>query len=385
MRRRNGWAAWIVAAVALSACGDSTGVARNYDPYVTANQLEDVLAPVVDSEDLLLGLDLAVITLEWYDADGLAAAVALPTGSRDGIRGALAARRRGPLATARAGDGTDVRQPGDDGALGDRLAPGGLAPLYIPSAIRGRTLVWDPVEGYVPVADASAPADGVRLVLYRMDPYAGYPAAPLSEIGVLDILDEDRSGAERVRIYALRTAGPDRVIADYFVELAGSGTSTEGELLLNAAGRFGDAAAVELELAEERSWSRTGDRDELRMDYRIQRGGQSVRVAGLARARYEAYEWSTFDFDVAVRGAGPDVDIDAQIESDDSLRGEIRADGRLAIRIGGYDGRPTFERPDGSLSYGELDALDAVWTGINDVVWYADWLLVPQELLWLDG
>ena len=383
MRRRNGWARWAVVAIVLAACGDSTGVARNYDPYVTANQFEDVLGAVTDSEDLLLSLDLAVVTLTWYDADGLAAAVALRTEPAVGIMDALAARRQGGrLRTAT----DDPRSPALNGGSGSgRIAPGDVSPLYVPSAIRGRTLVWDPVEGYVPVTDPSAPSDGVRLVLYRMDPYDGYPSEPLSEIGVLDILDEDHSGGEQVRVYAVRTSGPNRVIADYFVELTGSGTASDGQLLLNAQGRFGDATAVDLDLSEERSWSQAADRDDLRMDYTLRRGGQSLRVAGIARADFEGYEWGTFDFDVAVRGGGPDVDIEAQVRPDDSLWGEIRADGRLAIRIGGYDGRPTFERPGGTLSYGELDALDAVWTGISDLIWYADWLLVPQELLWLDG
>jgi hypothetical protein len=382
MSRRIGWAGWIVAVFAVAACGDSTGVARDYDPFVTANQFDDVLGAVAGNEDLLLSLDLAVVTLEWYDADGLAAAVALRAEAGDGLMAAVDARRQRRTGIALEGAASaDVYGASETG----RLTPGAVSPLYIPSAIRGRTLVWDPVEGYVPVSDPTAPVDGVRVVLYAMNPYDGYPSDPLSEIGVLDILDEDHSGGEQVRIYAVRTSGPDRVIADYFVEMAASGTAAQGELLLNAEGRFGDATAVDLDLSEERSWSQAGDRDELRMDYIVRRGGQSLRVAGIARADFEAYEWRTFDFDVAVRGGGPNVDIEAQIRSDDSLWGEIRADGRLAIRIGGYDGRPSFERPEGTLSYDELDALDAVWTGISDLVWYADWLLVPQELLWLDG
>ncbi|MEJ2502892.1 MAG: hypothetical protein P8177_06180, partial [Gemmatimonadota bacterium] len=303
MRWRGGAAWWAVAVLALAACGDGTGVARDFDPYVAADQFGDVLAPMADNEGLLLSLDLAVVTLEWYHADGLAAALAVQRGVAPGLLGAIAGRRgRGRISAA--GSGTDGAGSPDRRLpiTTDGLAPAAPAPLYIPSSIRGRTLVWDPVEGYVPVEDALAPATGVRLALYRMDPYSGYPAEPLSQIGVLDILDEDHSGGERVRIEAVRTAGPNRVIADYAVELSGSGTSDEGEMRLDAEGRFGDETSVELELSEIRNWSRSNDRDELRMDYSLRRGGSRARLAGSARSSYEGFVWDSFDFEVAVRG-----------------------------------------------------------------------------------
>lgn len=374
-RRTNhpGVALLLAATAVWAGCGDSTGIARDYDPYITLDRLEDVLVPMQEGEELLLTLDLAVSTLNWYDANTFAALLSPRPDRTRSLRAALGR----PDARGRA----ETPAPASVGSG----APAGTEALSLPTSVRGRTLFWDAVEGYVPGSRSGAPSNGVRMVLYRMDPYTGYPSSPLTEVGYLDLIDADFSGGEAIRVVAVRTSGPDRVIADYRVQLTWNGTADNGGMEVRGEGAFGDAAVLDIALYERLTWSRSQNRDELRLDHVFRRGGQSVSLSGRATSRFEAYEWETFDFAVGFRGGGDDVDIDAEIEPDGSLRGEIRSDGRLAVRIGGYDGHPTFERPRDELSWSELDTLDAVWTGISDLIWWSDWLLVPQEVLYLDG
>lgn len=361
------------AAASAGACGDATGVAENYDPAITLDRLEEVLAPFHENEELLLALDLAVGTLDYYGGSFVASAVAAVPRVKPGSSLLQTLQLRERVAPGAV--------PSDPSGM-DGVTAGETAALRVPAGLAGRTLVWDAVDGYIPVSGGGAPAAGVRFVLYRMDPYTGYPTTPLAETGVLDLVDEYSPSGDAVRVTALRTAGPDRVIADYVVALSGTGTYSEGGMQMTAGGMFGDAARVELDLSERMTWSASADRDELALDYGFRRGGRSVTLSGRAASRFEAYEWESFDFDVAFRGSRPNVDLEARIGPDGSLRGEIRSDGRLAVHIGGYDGYPTFERAGQQrLSVWEEEVLFDVWTGISDLILMADWLLVPQEVL----
>ena len=371
----------LLAATGLAAaCGDSTGPAHHYDPYETLDRLESVLRPFGENEDLLLALDLAVGTLDYYGAGALAA-VAAPRPQRgQPVLTTLRAAVNAPHRVSAPGptDGSSGVRSADPIVGGATTAAPGAA-FLLPNSLRGRTLAWDPVDGYVITGRGGGPADGVRFLLYRMDTYTGYPDTPLAELGWVDLVPE---GADRVRVRAVRTAGPDRELADYRVSLSGAGSYSEGEMELRSEGWLGDGAVVELDLLERLTWSASTDRDELLLDYDLDRNGRSVRLRGEADSRYEAYDWARFSFDLAFRGHGARVDLEADVEEDGRLRGEIRDDGRIAVRIRGYDGSPRFERADGrSMGWGELEALEDIWTGISDLVVWMDWVLLPQELL----
>jgi len=56
----------------------------------------------------------------------------------------------------------------------------------------GRTLVWDLQESaYAPAARAEGPAEAIRVVLYAIDSTTGLPAAPLVEIGTIDMYPQN--------------------------------------------------------------------------------------------------------------------------------------------------------------------------------------------------
>ncbi|NIQ60333.1 MAG: hypothetical protein GWN71_45605, partial [Gammaproteobacteria bacterium] len=161
----------------------------------------------------------------------------------------------------------------------------------------GRTLVWDPVEGYVvdPVR-TDAPVNGVRFVFYRMDSYSGYPLEPLTEIGYIDITDEDGSRSERVGVRVVQGGTGGGVLADYYIDLSGSGDNNEGSVTLRMSGLVGGGiGGLDVDVTQRYSWSFSQDRDELLLDYVFHTGQRSVEMEGLATSRFEASAWDGVD------------------------------------------------------------------------------------------
>lgn len=373
-------------ALTLGACGDPTGSWSDFDPDRAVDQLDEVIRPLDVGGDLLLALDLAVATLEYHGAAFASAVSPRPEGTADpgrALRGIHLLseddRSHRPAPSVPAGGApvqADIRP--------DLQSQSGA--LTLPWELRGQVLEWDPYDGYVVSGRSGAPQNGVRFELYRMDPYDGYPTSPLSRIGYVDFIDEDSGSTEAVRVRAVRTGGSNRVIADYRVTLAQTGTYSDGEMLLTTRGVMGDVAHVDLDLSQRFEWSRTRDREQLDLDYRYRRGSTTVTLDGRAVSRYEAADWETFDFDSEILSGRSSTAIEARIGRNGSLDGYVRMNGRRVARIRGYDGQPSFERSDG----GRMDRYDQVsleelWTATTDLLWISDWIMVPSELLLLSG
>lgn len=364
-------AAALVAGV--SACGDSTAPWSEFQPERVVERLDGVLDPLAGDGDLLLNLDLVVAALVDYGSAGLAGALSLRSDGDQGMLRALRADRRRTRATLEGAD-----------ASGSEGSPSAFS---IPWDVEGETLEWDPsYGGYVISGRSGAPMNGVRVVLYQMDGGTGYPAEPLAVVGYLDLIEDDDAQAEAVRVRAVRTAGPDRVIADYRVSLTGSGTYDEGEMTIRTRGDIAQMGSVELDLLERLEWSRSRDRDRLTLDYTYRQGSRSVVLEGLALARYEALEWETFEFSTEFLGERPVVEVEALLGSSGSVTGEILSGGGRVVRIGGDDRNPTFERADGGqLSWSERADLERIWSGITDLIWWTDWAMIPADLLVMAG
>lgn len=367
----------LIAGVA-GACGDLAGPGAwsEFDADLTLRHMDAVLAPLDPGGDFLLGLDLAVVTLEYYGSSAMASAISLRPEAAEGLRRALSGSRSAK-ATAREGDS----RPGPDQEARPRVEA-----LTLPWHVIGETLEWDPVDGYVVRGRSGAPSNGVRFVLYRMDPGSGYPIRPLDIIGYLDLTNEGSVQTETVRVRAVRTSGSNRVIADYRVSFSSFGSYSEGGMETTARGVLGDVGSVDLDLTQRFEWSQSRDRDDLTLDYVYRRGSSTVELDGRASSRFEAFDWETFDFESRVWGGRETTEIDVSIDRNGSLRGYVLNGGRRVVRIDGYDGSPIFERADGGrLDWADREILEQLWTGITDLIWITDWVLVPGDLLVLDG
>lgn len=147
----------------LAACDDSTGPSSQLDPESTAALVDELAA------DYFVGNDAASST-EYFG---------------EYISMALGA---GPLLSASAP--AEVAGGIPNHLLGN---PAYSAPATIPEEYEGVTFVWDDLDGvYIPSERLGAPANGVRFILYAVNPLTGEPVTPITEneIGYLDIIDE---------------------------------------------------------------------------------------------------------------------------------------------------------------------------------------------------
>lgn len=187
-------------ALALTACGDGTAPrpvsldAARVDASLTAAQ-RATTAPAVASF-----LDLSALVAA---TPGMNTSEAVA-----GVRAVLAARGRSPAAVR---DAALVL-----GRAIDTRAIESAVPL-LPTPVLGATFVWSPItQGYVPAPERTgAPANGVRFVLYAVNPVTKQPVVD-AEVGYADLTDEGASVPNRLA-YRLRVVSGGVTYLDYAV------------------------------------------------------------------------------------------------------------------------------------------------------------------------
>jgi hypothetical protein len=93
----------------------------------------------------------------------------------------------------------------------------------VPAAVAGKTFVYDVSTGAYVVSDATgAPSNGVRFILYAVDPMSYAPVEPLVETGHVDLIDLSGGTTQAARVLVV-SGGTTYV--DYTVT-ATSGTSS---------------------------------------------------------------------------------------------------------------------------------------------------------------
>lgn len=371
------WLAALALTGVVAACDSSTDPVPDYDPQETLQQIEAVVDPLDLGIDVLDGIWNATEALEAYGAAPLAEMLRAATPSTPG---------------------RSVRASADLRSLADHVRPlrssadPGTARLTFPNSVLGETLVWSTTQNaYVVEGGASsAPANGVR-VIYYATAQDGYPSTPLTPLGYIEFTDEDRSLAERVGVQVVEygsTGSQTLERADYFVELASTGTSSNGSLELEASGTTNDGAeAVEFDVVQLFSWSQSENVDELLMDYLFETARGTVSFIVEAEGQFEQ-QWNQIDMDIRFAQGSPQaVHVNLLIEyPSERLTGGIEKAGRTVIEVSGSDGDPQFTaRGDERLTSGEIATLEQIWTGIGNTISLVEWLLVPAGLLYLAG
>jgi hypothetical protein len=109
------------------------------------------------------------------------------------------------------------------------LVPAGGAGIQasvvaIPSEVAGKTFVWDESTNTYVVSDLSgAPSNGVRFLLYAVDPVTLRPVEPVVETGYVDVIDQSTSALANVRI---KVVEGDVTYLDY--QVVASATTSSG-------------------------------------------------------------------------------------------------------------------------------------------------------------
>ena len=91
----------------------------------------------------------------------------------------------------------------------------------------GKTLVWDTTtHAYVVSSLSGAPATGVRILIYAVNPVIAEPIVPVQQLGYVDLTDESTPAADQLGV--LLTLGAS-TIADYAVTLSAGTTRADLE------------------------------------------------------------------------------------------------------------------------------------------------------------
>lgn len=105
---------------------------------------------------------------------------------------------------------------------GSRILATSAAPaaVLIPEDYRGLTLTYTPDSGYaVDTTLTDAPANGIRFILYAVNPVTGEVSEPLTEIGYADLTDQ---GTETSAAIGLTVVSGGVTYLDYTVTLTGT-------------------------------------------------------------------------------------------------------------------------------------------------------------------
>jgi len=199
---------------ALGACSDNTGPARLADPAATAAKVN-----AVDSV-------FSVPTIDAFTSIGDLIDPASGLGPAANMVRATQPEAPRPWASGYAGAAQRFRE---FGTLS--LSPSNTLGL-IPDELKGKTFEWDiATQHYVVTDRPGAPADGVRFILYAINPITRRPAEPLVEVGYVDLIDLSTETSRSLRIVVAGVGGTP-VYVDYTV----AGTVTPGQFTASANG-----------------------------------------------------------------------------------------------------------------------------------------------------
>lgn len=310
------------AIVMLSGCGSSTSPASAFDPITADSTSTRLFAPMDSNQALQSIAELST----YFSLTGAPPALGL------------------------------LPRPGDadtPSATLDRLRGVGIAldaadiQSILPSNVLGKTFVYNPnTPGYELSDSTGAPSNGVRFILYAVDPVLHRVLTPLNAIGYVDFIDE---GSD-LRITAVVNGV---TYVDYTVSLAVSVANQSFQL--NASGYVSDGTRrVNFTVAI--AGTATGGT----LDYVIEDAAGSGSLHLFANATSTTSLATTLTIT-----SGSDRTIVQVAQSGDTtnatVTGTITYNGQVVINISGPADGPNFSRPDGTaLTDAEVAALRAI-------------------------
>jgi hypothetical protein len=182
--------------VALTGCGGDSGPDAPFNPAGTSADLDAMnsafASPAFNS--------FSTFSLMFDAALGGAPIVAASAQALDVRRGLSPAERANPkavrAAAVRAAQrlATTLRRERRSGDFSASVAA-------VPAEVAGKTFVYDPgTGGYVQSDRTGAPGNGVRFIIYAVNPVTWAPAEPLTETGHVDLIDLSAGSTQAARV-----------------------------------------------------------------------------------------------------------------------------------------------------------------------------------------
>jgi hypothetical protein len=251
-------------------------------------------------------------------------------------------------------------------------APEAAMAEVIPAEYRGLTLVWE-VDGYVVDSERPGPTNGIRFILYAVNPITGEPSTPLTELGYVDLLDESTTNTAALR---LKVVASSVTYVDYVVSATGTPTAP----IFNAAGYITDGETqVDFDLTHSASFTIAGYT--LGVDYLIDVDSRDFHVD--AEVTFQGNDDSeSVSLDISLAHGSTTVTIAGTV-TDGEGSVEVRANGDLFATITVNGDSLTFTGAGGdALTPAEQQALEALADFVGELFDSAEGILEPVGFLY---
>ena len=344
-----------VLALAAGACSDNGTDPvdpGDFDPVATEQAVQDLQNRLNDDSDIMISLGLV----------------------SQGLGMQMGASRVLPRELNRAPVPFSARV-----VQGFAMSASSAEPVFPPELL-GLTFEWNSGEGqYLPTERAGAPVDGMRFILYAIDPLTRVPVEPLVETGFLDVTDEGVGDEMRVGLYA-ESGGT--ALVDYFIALTYAVVGQDLSVTASAEGFISDGTD-QLDFALSQGATLLGSTETIEMDlvYSLSLAGQNVSVTLEMHGEFDfsgetPLEAATVEF--RVQNGTEFVDFEMSLGTDNTLTGVIQYNGTTVVNISGTEADPVFTRADGeALTLAEVAALVDLFDMVDDVLDLVEDLFEP--------
>jgi hypothetical protein len=335
------------AVIGLAGCSDSTGPDAEFDP-VAAGATADDIGGAMAANPALTSMEVMGAYFPSFAAAPLAATVPFDPRSEDDRHW------------------TDTRRDAFR-QWSEYESPDGPAKVIFPADLLGKTLVFNPLtEQYEvdPARDGEAPSNGLRLALYAVDPILHQMIEPMTEIGYLELTDEDTPAMDAVGIVAVIN---EVTVLDYLA----SAQVTTSTITFTADGYLTDGSTV-VDFLLSVTFDDTART--ITVDYDVD---VNADQAGVHLVMVLTEEPETATVTLTVNHGANTVVMDVSIAAE-TFEGTVSHNDVVLIDISGTPDQPVFTDRDGNpLTEDQLHALGDIFGAAGHVLDHFDNLLIP--------
>ena len=344
------------AIVALTACSESTP----FDPVLLSQNTDEIInaldnSPAMQSMDVLG--EKMTVGAPGMGAPSLVAAT-LPNVTR-AARGFPAWATQRLAALEAAVPAFSVSAP----------------EAVIPTAALGKTFTYNTTTNSYELSNRTgAPSNGVRFILYAVNPVTHTVVTPLNEVGYVDLLDESAGATLQLHLKAYITASGSTPLIDYTASATIQGTPTSPTgATVTASGHVSDGTTtVEFDLSQ--TFSTTSG---INVKYTLAVPEKDVEVT--FEATFTLTQQATVT--LTVKHAG-NTTVVAASGTQASITGTIKHNGDLVINITGSATNPVFTDASGNqLTAEQIAALKKLFDFTDKLLEHVDEMLAPAHAL----
>jgi hypothetical protein len=357
-----------VAALLATACSESTAPANLSDPAALNAELQAVGAST--QSQVIEGFTALSEYMSPTGAPLPGAAALLGATAPGWAQHAAPLRAAASPRYARSARTADALRAAVPQFSGPRPGP------IIPDSYYGKTYEWDMGLGhYVETTRTGAPTNGIRFIVYAINPLTGLPAEPLAEVGYVDLMDESVSPALQLHVVVSNTDG-SVTYAEYTVSVTPGASSFAASATGFVTNGLAGAAERRLDFAVQFTASGTATTADLTADATLDLNNSTVTLEVHDTAHLAGSTW-TFSRDFRFHRPGEVIRMLGTLTVTETSPLVYSVSGDLTISVGGElfvhvtisDEGFTANR---ELSPAEreavgrlLDAADGVWDAVE--------------------